>query len=86
VIWSRAAEPVQTWGNQSDIGLEIDVQAYYRSEDGPDLLDGFFASVQFGMFFPFGALGYLPGNTPSSPAYQGGQNAYTLRLLLGVQY
>lgn len=85
VIWSRAAEPVQTWGNQADIGVEIDVQAYYRSEDGPDLLDGFYASLQYGIFFPLGGLGYLPGQTPSGP-YQGGQNAQTLRLILGVQY
>jgi uncharacterized protein (TIGR04551 family) len=85
VIWSRASEPVQTWGNQADIGVEIDVQAYYRSEDGPDLLDGFYASLQYGVFFPLGALGYLPGTVPMGP-YQGGQTAHTLRLILGVQY
>ncbi|MDQ3031077.1 MAG: TIGR04551 family protein [Myxococcota bacterium] len=82
VIWSRAAEPVQTWGNQPDIGVEIDVQAYYRSEDGPDLLDGFYASLQYGIFFPLGGLGYLPGQNPGV----GGQNAQTIRLILGVQY
>lgn len=85
VIWSRAAEPVQTWGNQPDIGVEIDVQAYYRSEDGPDLLDGFYASLQYGIFFPLGALGYLPGMTPTSGG-AGGQNAQTIRLILGVSY
>lgn len=85
VIWSRASEPVQTWGNQADIGVEIDVQAYYRSEDGPDLLDGFQASLQYGVFFPLAGLGYLPGTLPMGP-YQGGQTAHTLRLILGVQY
>lgn len=85
VIWSRASEPVQTWGNQPDIGVEIDAQVYYRSEDGPDLLDGFYASLQYGIFFPLGALGYLPGALPGGP-FQGGQNAQTLRLVLGVQY
>ena len=83
VIWSRAAEPVQTYGNQPDIGVEIDAQVYYRSEDGPDLLDGFYASLQYGIFVPLGALGYT-GGLPSGP-YQGGQNAQTLRLILGVQ-
>jgi uncharacterized protein (TIGR04551 family) len=86
VIWSRASEPVQTWGNQPDIGLEIDLQAYYRSEDGPDLLDGFYASLQYGIFFPFGALGYLPNQLPEGFPFRGGQNAQTLRLILGVQY
>lgn len=85
VVWSRASEPVQTWGNQPDIGVEIDAQVYYRSEDGPDLLDGFYASFQYGIFFPLGALGYLPGTTPTG-SYQGGQNAQTLRLILGVNY
>ena len=83
VVWSRASESVQTWGNQPDIGLEIDLQAYYRSEDGPDLLDGFYAAVHYGIFFPFGALGYL---NPPTAGGQGGQNAQTLRLVLGVQY
>lgn len=81
VVWSRAAEPVQTWGNQADIGLELDAQVYYRSEDGPDILDGFYASLQYGIFFPFNALGYIE-NTDRPH----GQNAQTLRLILGVQY
>lgn len=86
LIWSRASEPVQTWGNQPDIGLEIDAQVYYRSEDGPDLLDGFYAAIQYGIFFPFGALGYLPNQLPEGFPFRGGQNAQTLRLILGVQY
>ncbi|UJR81083.1 TIGR04551 family protein [Sandaracinus amylolyticus] len=86
VVWSRASEVVQTWGNQPDLGVEIDAQVYYRSEDGPDLLDGFYASLQYGIFFPLGGLGYLPGDPAQASAHQGGQNAQTLRLILGVQY
>lgn len=83
VVWSRASEPIQTWGNQADLGVEIDAQVYYRSEDGPDLLDGFYASLQYGIFFPLAGVGYLPMNgTPGT----GGQNAQTLRLILGVSY
>lgn len=85
VVWSRASEPVQTWGNQADLGVEIDAQVYYRSEDGPDLLDGFYASLQYGIFFPLAGLGYLPGTNPGG-AFAGGQNAQTIRLILGVQY
>ena len=85
VIYSRASNPVQTWGNSADLGLEIDAQVYYRSEDGPDILDGFYASVQYGIFFPFQGLGYMPMQIPSGVT-SGGQNAQTLRLILGVQY
>jgi len=83
VIWSRALEPVQTWGNQPDLGVEIDAQVYYRSEDGPDILDGFSVSLMYGILFPLGGLQYLPGDSRTST---GGQNAQTLRLLLGVTY
>ncbi|MFO0683053.1 MAG: TIGR04551 family protein [Sandaracinus sp.] len=85
LVYSRASNPVQTWGNSADLGLEIDAQVYYRSEDGPDLLDGFYASIQYGIFFPFQGLGYLPGQLPPGVS-SGGQNAQTLRLILGVQY
>lgn len=85
VIWSRAHEPVQTWGNAADLGVEIDAMVYYRSEDGPDLLDGFYASLQYGIFFPLAGLGYLSGMAPSAVS-PGGQNAQTLRLILGVSY
>lgn len=81
VVWSRASEALQTWGNQADLGVEIDAQVYYRSEDGPDLLDGFYASLAYGIFFPLGGVGYLPDT-----AQNGGQNAQTLRLILGVTY
>ena len=83
VVWSRASEPIQTWGNQADLGVEIDAQVYYRSEDGPDLLDGFYASLQYGIFFPLAGVGYLPGTGTMGT---GGQNAQTLRLILGVAY
>lgn len=82
VIWSRASEPLQAWGNADDLGVELDVSVYYRSEDGPDILDGFYAQAQWGIFFPLDGLGYLPGtmNVPSLG------NAQTFRLILGVMY
>jgi uncharacterized protein (TIGR04551 family) len=83
VVWSRASQPLQAWGNQDDLGVEIDATAYYRSEDGPDLLDGFYAQVQWGIFFPLGGLGWLPGFNPNNLALG---NAMTFRLLLGVMY
>jgi len=82
VIWSRASVPIQTWGNADDLGVEIDVSLYYRSEDGPDLLDGFYAQAQWGIFFPLEGLGWLPGINEDI----GLGNAQTFRLILGVQY
>ena len=34
-IWSRASAPVQTWGNNPNLGVEIDAQVYWRSGDWP---------------------------------------------------
>ncbi|MCA9604802.1 MAG: TIGR04551 family protein [Myxococcales bacterium] len=88
VVWSRASVPIQSWGNADDLGVEIDVQVYYRSEDGPDLLDGFYASAQWGILFPLDGLGWLPGLAPTnaSGGERGLGNAQTFRLILGVQY
>ena len=87
VVWSRASNPIQTWGNADDLGVEVDVSVYYRSEDGPGLLDGFFAQVQWGIFVPLDGLAFLPGQTnqDGTPA-NGVSEAMTFRLLLGVQY
>jgi uncharacterized protein (TIGR04551 family) len=89
VVWSRATSPVQTWGNDPDLGIEINARLYYRSEDGPELIDGFYGSLEYGILFPLGGLGYLTranglddrGMTPPEL-----ENAQNLRLVLGVQY
>jgi uncharacterized protein (TIGR04551 family) len=93
VVWSRASEPLQAYGNADDLGVEIDVSVYYRSEDGPDLLDGFYAQAQWGLFFPLQGLNYLPGTGASANFVdEDGDgnvdlgNAMTFRLLLGVRY
>src|SRR5690606_21915900 len=88
VIWSRASSPVQTWGNDPDLGIEIDAQIYYRSEDGPEMVDGFYASLMYGVLFPMKGLGYLEDGdegecTDGNPDLE---TAMTLRLLLGVEY
>ncbi len=88
-IWSRASSTVQTWGNDPDLGVEINASIYYRSQDGPELLDGFFASVQYGVLFPMKGLGYLQeGDRGQFPgrANPDLENAQTLRVILGVQY
>ena len=80
VIYSRAAAEVQTYGSDPNLGVELDLALYYRSEDGPEILDGFYASFQYGVLFPLDGLG-----TPDA----GNDNlsrAQSIRLILGVQY
>jgi uncharacterized protein (TIGR04551 family) len=79
IIWSRATSMVQTWGNNENLGVELDVSLYFRSEDGPELTDGFHATVQYGVLFPMQGLGYNFEDTSLDAA----QN---LRLLLGVMF
>jgi uncharacterized protein (TIGR04551 family) len=78
-IWSRASSFLQTWGNDPNLGIEIDASLYFRSEDGPDLDDGFHAMLQYGVLFPMRGLGYLHEDTNLS-------TAQTLRLVLGVVF
>lgn len=77
VIYSRAWAADQTWGENANLGLELDASLYYRSEDGPDPMDGFYGLVQFGVLFPFSGLG-----TPDD----GPENALILRGALGVAF
>ena len=66
VIWSRASEFVQTPGHKRDLGIEINLNLYFQSKDGslnddPDKMGGFYTMLQYGVLFPMGGLGYLPG-------------------------
>ena len=65
LVWSRASEFVQTPGHANDLGVEIDLKAYYQAKDGvvnddPDKMGGFFTQVDFGVLFPLDGMGYLP--------------------------
>jgi uncharacterized protein (TIGR04551 family) len=88
VIWSRASEYVQTPGQASDLGVELDGQIYYQSKDGslnddPTKIGGFYSMLQYGVFFPLGGLNYL--NVPAGQT-AGLSAAQTLRLFLGVAF
>jgi uncharacterized protein (TIGR04551 family) len=78
-VWSRATAFVQTWGNDPDLGLEIDASLYFRTEDGPEIDDGYHAMLQYGVLFPMSGLGYLH----ESSSLDAAQN---LRLVLGVVF
>jgi uncharacterized protein (TIGR04551 family) len=86
VIYSRAAQEVQTPGADPNLGVELNLTAYYQSEDGPGMTDGFHARFQYGVLFPLDGLGYptFRGNKPRGAI--GTTNAQTVRLLMGVRY
>jgi uncharacterized protein (TIGR04551 family) len=89
IIWSRASQFVQTPGHKRDLGVELDLQLYYQSKDGslnddPGKIGGFFAMLQYGVFFPLGGLDYLPGQTTNFDLSLSA--AQTVRLFLGIVY
>jgi uncharacterized protein (TIGR04551 family) len=83
-IYSRAMSAQQTWGRSANLGLELDVSLYYRSEDGPDLWDGFYTTVQWGILFPFKGLGY-PGSYANENKH-GNANAMIFRAVMGIAF
>jgi hypothetical protein len=95
IIWSRASEFVQTPGNKRDLGVELDLQLYYQAKDGsfnddPSKIGGFYAMLQYGVFFPLGGLQYLPGEQTSISGVDNTfwdlATAQTVRLFLGVAF
>jgi len=88
VIYSGASQFIQTPGHSRDLGLELDAQLYYQSKDGslnddPTKIGGFYAMLQYGVFFPFAGLDYLgtfPGIDTSLSAAQ------IVRLFLGIVF
>lgn len=89
VIWSRASEFFQTPGHARDLGIELNAQLYYQSKDGslndePNKLGGFYAMLQYGVFFPLGGLDYLPGEASMNVPDASLSAAQTVRLLLGI--
>jgi uncharacterized protein (TIGR04551 family) len=96
MIWSRASEFIQTPGHARDLGIELDFSVYYQSKDGslnddPDKMGGFFTMLQYGVLFPLGGLGYLPGQVIDyQNAVPGGTldtaTAQTLRWYLGIMF
>jgi uncharacterized protein (TIGR04551 family) len=91
LIWSRASEFEQTPGHHRDLGVEMDLQLYYQSKDGSlndDLskIGGFYTMLQYGVFFPLGGLGYLPGQVTVSGFDASLSAAQTIRLFLGIVF
>jgi uncharacterized protein (TIGR04551 family) len=91
IIWSRASEFEQTPGHKRDLGVELDLSLYYQAKDGslnddPEKLGGFFAMLQYGVFFPLGGLSYLPGEQNSNLPDWSTSAAQAVRLFLGIMF
>jgi uncharacterized protein (TIGR04551 family) len=82
VIYSRATSAKQTYGQSANLGLEMDLSLYYRSEDGPDPMDGFYGMVQWGILFPFQGLDYSGSVLGAPPT----KNAMILRGVVGIAF
>ena len=87
-IYSRAMYEQQAYASEPNLGAELDLAIYYRTENGPKFTDGFFASAQFGVLFPLNGLRYLEVNGIREPGTEGLSisRAMTLRLILGIQF
>ncbi len=98
LIWSRASQFIETPGHARDLGIELDFQLYYQAKDGtlnddPEKMGGFFTSLQYGVLFPLGGLGYLPGQVTNFAQIAAANNvtldtstAQTLRWYLGILF
>jgi uncharacterized protein (TIGR04551 family) len=96
IIWSRASQFEQDPGHARDLGIELDFKLYYQAKDGslnddPTKIGGFFAMLQYGVFFPLGGLNYLPGTQASASASSNIPDwsvspAQTVQLFLGVAF
>jgi len=89
-IWTRASQFMQAPGHEHDLGVELNGTIFYQSKDGalndsPDLAGGFYGMMQYGVLFPFSALGYQDQQDPGNQ-YDGLQTAQMVRLFLGVAY
>jgi uncharacterized protein (TIGR04551 family) len=87
IIWTRASEFMQTPGHKRDLGIELNLAIYYQSKDGslndnPDKMGGFFTSLQYGVLFPLGGLGYLL----AEPLKPDTAAAHTLRWFMGILF
>jgi len=87
-INSRAMYQQQTYSSQANLGAEIDISVYYRTENGPQFTDGFFVAGQFGVLFPLNGLQFLEVNGIREPGTEGLEirRALALRLILGIQF
>ena len=77
LIYSRASEPISTIGNNGNLGVELNISLYYRTESN------FFAKFQYGVLFPLDAFKDLPGLENGNYDLA---NAQTIQGMLAIIY
>lgn len=80
MIYGLANEPVAFPGNSSNIGVELDLNIFYRNEE-----EKFFAGLQYGVMFPLGAL-KRPEELFGESFADGADIAHVLRLNMMVRF
>jgi uncharacterized protein (TIGR04551 family) len=79
MIYSVAADPIGFPGNKRNLGLELDLDIFYRAPE-----DGFYAGLAYGVLFPLAAIG-RPGEIFGSRAFDS-EVAHTLQARLIVKF
>lgn len=77
IIYSRASEPISTIGNDGNLGVELNISIFYKTESN------FYASFQYGVLFPLGGFKDLPGIENGNYDLA---NAQTVQGILAVYY
>jgi uncharacterized protein (TIGR04551 family) len=77
IIYSQALHALSTPGLSAPLGIEVDTGIHYASDDG------FIATLDYGIFFPFHGMGEIA--TPPY-SFQFPYIAQTIRILFGVKF
>lgn len=80
VIYSQAIFASSTPGQQNPLGIELDVKAFYATEDGFHLMP------QVGFFLPFGGLNHFEDVNLSDERFRVAEFAWTFQVFAGVQF
>lgn len=86
IEYAVAPQPINTWGNKANYGLEIDAAFRYHDRQEP-----IFFQLQYGVMFPFGAfnrgLEYSPDGTLAGLPNNGdAKAAQTVQAQLGIRF
>jgi hypothetical protein len=80
VVYSQAIFASSTPGQQNPLGLELDVKAFFATEDG------FYLMPQAGVLLPLGGLNHFSSTTLSDERFRTAQFAWTGQLFAGIQF
>lgn len=80
VVYSQAIFNSSTPGQQNPLGVELDVRAFFATEDG------FYLMPQAGFLLPLGGLNHYSETALSNERFRTAQFAWTGQLFAGIQF